>query len=56
MISDKRYYNEKLSADKLKSCYEIAPPRIQQYLEAEVNHVLKKINPEDKEYCKDKSY
>jgi ubiquinone/menaquinone biosynthesis C-methylase UbiE len=47
MISNKKYYNEKLSANKLKSCYEIAPSRIQQYLEAEVNHVLKKINPGD---------
>ncbi|PNX50193.1 MAG: hypothetical protein BV456_07485 [Thermoplasmata archaeon M8B2D] len=45
MNSNKKYYNEKLSADKLKRCYEIAPPRIQQYLEAELNHVLKKINP-----------
>jgi ubiquinone/menaquinone biosynthesis C-methylase UbiE len=47
MSSNKKYYNEKLSANKLKSCYEIAPPRIQQYLEAEVNHVLKKITPDD---------
>ncbi|PNX51246.1 MAG: hypothetical protein BV456_03875 [Thermoplasmata archaeon M8B2D] len=47
MNSNDKYYNEKLSADKLKRCYEIAPPRIQQYLEAEVNHVLKKINSGD---------
>ncbi|MCU0849706.1 MAG: class I SAM-dependent methyltransferase [Candidatus Thermoplasmatota archaeon] len=47
MNSDKKYYDEKLSANKLKSCYEIAPPRILQYLEAEVNHVLQKINPGD---------
>ena len=47
MNSNKKYYYEKLSADKLKRCYEIAPPRIQQYLKAEVNHVLKKINPDD---------
>ena len=47
MSSNKTYYSEKLSADKLKSCYDIAPPRIQQYLETEVNHVLKKINPDD---------
>lgn len=47
MGSNKKYYNEKLSANKLKRCYEIAPPRIQQYLEAEASHVLKKINPDD---------
>ena len=47
MNSNKRYYNEKLSANKLKRCYEIAPTRIKQYLKAEVNHVLQKINPGD---------
>lgn len=39
----KGYYADKLSAWQLKRCYEIAPPRVQQYLEAEVNHVLRKI-------------
>ena len=47
MSTDKKYYDEKLTANKLKRCYEIAPLRIQQYLEAEVNHVLQKINPGD---------
>jgi len=47
MNSNAKYYNEKLSADKLKKCYEIVPPRIKQYLEAELNHVLNKINPSD---------
>ena len=47
MITDKKYYDQKLSANKLKRCYEIAPLRIQQYLEAEVNHVLQKINSDD---------
>lgn len=41
------YYKDKLSAKQLKQCYEIAPPRVQQYLEAEVNHVMQKIHPED---------
>jgi SAM-dependent methyltransferase len=41
------YYAEKLSADRLKRVYEIAPPRVQQYLTAEVNHVLKNINSGD---------
>lgn len=40
----KEYYSLKLAAENLKRCYELAPPRIQQYLDAEVNHVLKKIN------------
>jgi ubiquinone/menaquinone biosynthesis C-methylase UbiE len=47
MNLNKTYYNETLSANKLKHCYEIAPTRIKQYLEAEVNHVLQKINPGD---------
>ena len=47
MSLNKKYYSDKLSANRLKSCYDVAPPRIQQYLEAEVNHVLKKINPGD---------
>jgi 2-polyprenyl-6-hydroxyphenyl methylase/3-demethylubiquinone-9 3-methyltransferase len=41
------YYTEKLSADRLKKCYEIAPPRVKQYLEEELNYVLQKIKPGD---------
>jgi len=41
------YYDDKLSAERLMRCYEIAPPRVQQYLEAEVEHVLQKIRPGD---------
>ena len=41
------YYNDKLSAERLKRCYEIAPPRVCQYLKAEENHVLEKIRPGD---------
>ena len=41
------YYEEKLAAERLKQCYEIAPPRVQQYLEAEVAHVLEKIHTWD---------
>ncbi len=37
------YYIDKLSAERLKKCYEIAPPRVQQYLDAEINYVLQKI-------------
>ncbi len=41
------YYSHKLSAERLKRAYEIAPPRIRQYLRAEVNHVLQKIRHGD---------
>ncbi len=38
-----RYYTDTLSAQKLKRCYEIAPPRVNQYLKAEIQYVLKHI-------------
>ena len=41
------YYLHTLSADRLQHCYEIAPQRVGQYLEAELNHVLEKIKPTD---------
>ena len=41
------YYSDKLSADRLKQVYEIAPPRIKQYLAAELRHVLDRIRPGD---------
>ena len=41
------YYSDKLSAERLKRVYEIAPPRVKQYFEAEVNHVLQKIHNQD---------
>jgi len=37
------YYKEKLSADKLLRCYEIAPPRIKQYLDAEIHFILSNL-------------
>jgi SAM-dependent methyltransferase len=42
------YYQEKLSAFRLKRCYDIAPPRVQQYLNGEIRTVSKKIKPSDK--------
>jgi 2-polyprenyl-6-hydroxyphenyl methylase/3-demethylubiquinone-9 3-methyltransferase len=42
-----QYYSDKLSGLRLKRCYDIAPPRIQRYLKAEVDHVLKKIRSKD---------
>ncbi len=41
------YYSDKLSANRLKQCYDIAPPRVQQYLVAEVDHIMQKIRPGD---------
>ena len=42
------YYDDILSAERLKRVYEVAPPRVQQYLEAEVEHVLLHIRPGDR--------
>lgn len=44
MSSANKYYTEKLSAERLQRVYEIAPKRVNQYFEAEVNHVLQKIH------------
>ena len=43
----KGYYSQKLSAERLRLCYEIAPPRVERYLEAEIEFVLEKIEPSD---------
>lgn len=37
------YYATNLAADRLHRCYEIAGPRIQQYLDAEIDFVLERI-------------
>ena len=42
------YYSEGLSAEKLRRCYEIAPPRVQRYLEAEIEFVRRRIRPGDR--------
>lgn len=42
------YYTDKLSAERQSKCYEIAPPRVRQYLEAEVQHAFGKIRPGDR--------
>ena len=41
------YYSEKLSSLRLKRVYDIASPRVRQYLEAELEYVLSKIKPGD---------
>lgn len=37
------YYDERLSGERLRRCYDIAPPRVQQYLQAEVDHTVGRI-------------
>ena len=41
------YYSEKLAAKNLKECYDIAPPRVKQYLLAEIQYVLHHLSPSD---------
>lgn len=41
------YYVGKLSGDHLRRCYEIAPPRVKQYLEAEIQFVLRHLENSD---------
>lgn len=42
------YYKQKLSAERLRQCYEIASPRVKQYLEAEISFVLESLRPADR--------
>ena len=39
------YYTEKLAAERLRACYDLAPPRTRAYLEAEIKFVLKRTKP-----------
>jgi len=41
------YYSRHLSSNKLKQCYEIAPERVKQYLEAEISFVINKCKSSD---------
>jgi 2-polyprenyl-6-hydroxyphenyl methylase/3-demethylubiquinone-9 3-methyltransferase len=41
------YYDKSLSGERLRRCYEIAPPRVQQYLAAEIEFARKFIRPAD---------
>jgi len=41
------YYAERLSGERLRRCYEIAPPRVKRYLEAEIGHVVERLRPDD---------
>ena len=41
------YYKEGLAAERLRRVYEIAPPRVRRYLDAELDYVLAAIRPGD---------
>lgn len=37
------YYEDRLSGERLRRCYEIAPPRIRRYLEAEIEFAVEQV-------------
>jgi 2-polyprenyl-6-hydroxyphenyl methylase/3-demethylubiquinone-9 3-methyltransferase len=41
------YYADRLAGERLQRCYEIAPPRVQRYLEAEISFALEHVGPSD---------
>ena len=41
------YYSTNLSSNLLKQCYDIAPRRVQQHLESEIDYVLEHTNDSD---------
>jgi len=47
MPASMNYYQKNLNASKLQKCYEVAPPRIQQLLTAEIDFILSKISTDD---------
>ena len=46
LADESGYYARKLAGERLRRCYEMAPRRVQQYLEAEVEFVLGRLNPD----------
>lgn len=38
------YYTDRLAAENLKKCYDIAPARTRQYLTAEIGHVINQLS------------
>jgi SAM-dependent methyltransferase len=41
------YYDRKLSGRRLQRCYEVAPSRVVQYLEAEILFAMRRLGPAD---------
>ncbi|MCP4897257.1 MAG: class I SAM-dependent methyltransferase [bacterium] len=44
-MNDFNYYAEKLSAERLRKCYDLAPPSVQRFLEVESEFVRQRIEP-----------
>ncbi len=42
------YYSDKLSAEKLRQCYDCADNRVRQYLQSEIDFVISHINEDSK--------
>ena len=45
MDDNATYYRTRLSGERLRRCYAIAPARVQQYLDAEIAYVQSRIRP-----------
>lgn len=43
----KDYYSGTLYGERLKRCYDIAPPRVKQYLDAEIEYIVEEIGGTD---------
>lgn len=41
------YYSTRLAGRRLVQCYDLASPRVRQYLDAEVRHVAERLRPTD---------
>ena len=39
------YYAERLAAERLRACYELAPARVRAYLDAEIEFILERSSP-----------
>jgi len=39
------YYTEKLAAERLRACYDLAPASVRAYLESEISFVIERVSP-----------
>ncbi len=46
-MRDEVYYKERLAAERLQQCYQLATPRVKQYLRAEVEFVVARLRRDD---------
>ncbi len=42
-----KYYSTKLAGERLKACYDLAPPAVKKYLSEEIAHIRSRIRRED---------